>query len=816
MGCEPTVRSKERPRQVRSAELSNHNPEESSLQSPLTRRRSGLKLRASYAPNRPAKHRRLLGVVVMLVLATFAAISLLALQPPDPLPATVPASEFSAERSFSHVEQIAERPHPVGSAANAEVRDYLVGQLTDLGLQPSVQEATVARTKEGIASIARVHNIHARIEGRSPTGHVVLVAHYDSVPRGPGAADDGAGVAAILEIARALTSGPPPRNHIDVVLTDAEEPGLLGAQAFVRGRRLDPRRSIVLNLEARGTSGPALMFESSSDNAALIPALANAQRPIAGSGWEACYRLLPGDTDFSVFRDAGFAGMNFAFMEGSARYHTPEDSPANLDHASLQHMGSTVLAAARHFADQNLRAPRGGQLTYFTVLGELVHYPRSLAVSLAVLAAVVFVLTVLYARRRGVRIRGVGWAAASFLALLMVTMALGIGAWQVLLLPHPGYGSFHTGDTYRPEWYAAGLLALTAALSIAWYLLLRRRRTPEELVIGTWAWFVVLALTSAAFVPGASYLFTWTPLIGSLLLAAAIRWGREEPTWRYLALSAGAVPVVALLVPLVDLFFSIGLAFASGPMFMAALVLVTALPVLDLLALRRAWLVPVAAVVVGFALITAGLRIDTFDDEHPRQTRLVYALDADREQAWWLSADPDPPPWTDRYVNTERIKADDRFPDSPSLSLLSRYYSGPASVAQIKPPDITVRRSERDGDTRELRLRITPGEVSRLALYAHTRSYTVTAATVDGISVEEVCGQRQDTDPSKWGFVFHGGPPEGIEVTLEARGEGPLPLRVISYRDGLPQVPELRRLPDHLTWSGTSSNLTMVAKSYRV
>jgi hypothetical protein len=220
--------------------------------------------------------------------------------------------------------------------------------------------------------------------------------------------------------------------------------------------------------------------------------------------------------------------------------------------------------------------------------------------------------------------------------------------------------------------------------------------------------------------------------------------------------------------------------------------------------------------VVGLALFAAGLRIDTFDDEHPRQTRLVYALDADQEQAWWLSADPDPAPWTDRYVNTGRIVTDDRFPDSPSLSLSSRYYSGPASVARIEPPDVTVRRSERDVDTRELRLRITPNGASRLALYADTRSHTVTAATVDGISVEEAPGQRQDTDPSKWGFVFHGGPPEGIEVTLEVRGEGPLPLRVIAYRDGLPQVPELTPLPDDVTWSGTSSNLTMVAKSYRV
>src|SRR5215204_2073352 len=143
-------------------------------------------------PKGAVKH-RWIGVVVALVLGALAAVSLLML----------------------------ERPHPVGSPANAEVRDYLVGQLEDLGLRPTVQEATSARTMEGTASIARVHNIHTRIPGSSPTGHVVLVAHYDSVPRGPGAADDGAGVAAILEIARAITSGSPPRNDIDIVFTDA-------------------------------------------------------------------------------------------------------------------------------------------------------------------------------------------------------------------------------------------------------------------------------------------------------------------------------------------------------------------------------------------------------------------------------------------------------------------------------------------------------------------------------------------------------------------------------------------------------------------
>src|SRR5215212_6060839 len=172
----------------------NTNPScsENSPRSPLIRWRSRTKRRASYAPNRPAKRRRLLGVGVALVLGAFAAVSLLTLAPLEPRPASTPANEFSAERAFSHVEQIAKRPHPVGSVANAKVREYLVDRLAALGLHPTVQEATSARTKEGTASIARVHNIHARIEGRNPTGHVVLVAHYDSVPRGLGAADDGA------------------------------------------------------------------------------------------------------------------------------------------------------------------------------------------------------------------------------------------------------------------------------------------------------------------------------------------------------------------------------------------------------------------------------------------------------------------------------------------------------------------------------------------------------------------------------------------------------------------------------------------------
>jgi hypothetical protein len=786
---------------------------ESSPGSLSTRREP--KRRVSYATNESTKRRRWLGAVVALALGVLVAVVLLTRAPLEPLPTGAPAGEFSAEHAFSHVERIAERPHPVGSAANTEVREYLVGQLTALGLRPRVQTATATHTADGITSMARVNNIQARIEGTDSTGHVVLVAHYDSAPNAPGAADDGAGVAAILEISRALTSGPSPRNDVDILLTDAEEPGLLGARAFVDAGRLDPRRSVVLNLEARGTSGPAIMFESSPNNASVIPALAGAQRPFAGSEAEALYGLMPNNTDFTFFKEAGFAGLNFAFVGGSAYYHTPEDTPDNLEPASLQHIGSTVLDAARHFAEQDLGASRGGQLTYFTVLGELLRYPQGLALPLALLATVVLAATMLYARRRGgIRARGVAWAAAGFLALLVATTALGIGIWQVLLLLRPGYGSFPFGDTYRPGWYAAGALALTAWLTFAWYLLLRRRYTPEQIGLAIWAWLVVLALLTAVFVPGAAYLFTWPPLVGGLALSAAVRWGGADPAWRWLACSAAAVPAIALLLPSVD--FSTGLSFAAFPMIVAVVVLGTILPVLDLLALRRAYIVPVAAVVVGLALLAAGLRVDAFDDEHPRQTSLVYALDADRGRATWISGDTTPAPWTDRYVDAQRTGADDRFPDSPVFSLPSSYHTGPASVARVEPAGVRVMRSERDGDARMIRLRITPGEASRLAVYAGDTTHAVIAAKVDGTRVDEAPGQTSSDTLSGWGFVYHAVPPEGIDVTLEVRGEGQLPLRVLSYRDGLPQVPELTPRPDGLTWSATSSNLTMIAEDHRV
>ena len=113
----------------------------------------------------------------------------------------------------------------------------------------------------------------ARVRGTASTGAVLLAAHYDSAPEAPGAADDGAGVAAILEAVRALRHHPPLRNDLIVVFTDGEEKGLLGARLFVRDHRWVEDVALVLDFEARGNTGPSILFETSAVGMSLLDAL---------------------------------------------------------------------------------------------------------------------------------------------------------------------------------------------------------------------------------------------------------------------------------------------------------------------------------------------------------------------------------------------------------------------------------------------------------------------------------------------------------------------------------------------------------------
>ena len=241
---------------------------------------------------------------------------------------------------------------------------------------------------------ALVHNVVGRLPGRDSSRAVLLVAHYDSVPTAAGAADDGSGVATLLETARALRAGPPPKNDVIFLFTDGEERGLLGSQAFLEQDPWAYAAGVVLNFDSPGSSSPALMYETSPRNGRLISAYLAAGRAYGSSLMYEVSRRQPVVSDFRPFVAKGIPGMTFGMLDGPAYDHTAYDSLASFHEAGLQHEGDTALGLARRLGDADLWNLRAPDAVYFDLTGSVaVSYPTS------------WVLPVHRARRRAVRRR---------------------------------------------------------------------------------------------------------------------------------------------------------------------------------------------------------------------------------------------------------------------------------------------------------------------------------------------------------------------------------------------------------------------------
>ncbi|HPO16893.1 MAG TPA: M20/M25/M40 family metallo-hydrolase [Candidatus Hydrogenedentes bacterium] len=728
-------------------------------------------------------------LLVLVCVGVCVALSLFVQRSPRPLPANAPADQFSAERALVHIREIAQRPHPLGSPDNARVHDYLAGAIRSMGYEPVLRPTQLLGNDQWPNRRAyHTENVLVRVPGTAPTKAIVLMGHYDSTPYGPGAADDGAAVASMLESLRALKHSPPLKNDVIFAFTDGEEGGLLGAKAFLQ----DPWYKDVgmaINFEARGHYGSSLMFETSQDNAFIAREfLKGAPYPVASSLMFDIAGRMPTTTDYEILKKDGIPGIGFAFIGGLIYYHTRNDNPDNLSLASLQHHGSYALPLARHFGNLDLSGlkridlahPTKDNVVYFNTLGfHTAHYPVSWVWPLTGLLCLLFVgVIALGITRNLVTVRGMLMGVIMLLAgILAAALFTGLIVFIGFLL-HQEY------VLYRSYEYLYGFLALSLAIIFFIFSRFERWARSQELALGAIAWWVALCLFMTAFFPGGSFLFQWPAVFVLIALGLVfILYGRVSNTVSLLLLLAGAAPSIILFSPTLLQFFQ-ALTIVFSPGLFAVVVLVSGLLVPGVLVLKRPnrWWFSGISLACALPILALALYGRPFSSEYPKMNSLCYAMNWDTGQAFWLTSDSRLDTWTRSFFSkgAARESLEQFLPND-----MHRYLKAPAPMWSFDQPQMNVLDDQTQNGERTLHLKVvSPRKAAEIELF--TKAPTeVLSASLNGM----LLGEGKKAKPPFWRLHYRGFSGDGLDLVLTVPENNPVNLVVREKSFGLDGLP---------------------------
>ncbi len=696
-----------------------------------------------------------------LALAICAGLFLLVwlrYQPPAPKPATAPSDKFSAVRAESFLAPLVGngQPHPVGSAADAVIRQAIAADLTRLGYQPHIETGFACSYDQ---TCAQVQNVVARLHGSEPGKVILVAAHYDSVPAGPGASDDGSSVATMLEVARALRAAPPPRHSVVFLFDEGEEAGLLGAVAFVAESPWAREVGAAVNLEARGTSGPSLMFETGRHSLWLMPLFARAvPRPLANSLSYAIYRRLPNDTDFSIFRKHGFDGFNFAFIGSVSHYHTPLDNLRNLDPGSLQSQGDHALGIIRALANAKLGVPRPGQAVFFDVAAwRMVWWPLGWTPWIAVIALALILICAVRLWMRG-RLRGV-----YFLGALMAPPVAFALAWVLssgLLRILRQIGSVPSGWVAHPvplvaACWLAGVLA-------AW-LFSSTRIGFEEFWCAVWIWWAALALAVSVVLPEGS--FVWlVPALSAGILGLGIIASGSEIALLLAAIAPACVAALFTFQTALPLYTAMGTAALPIVSVLVAFLALTLSPLI--VHAGKKWRFATLAFLAFAMVASAGFAavLPPYTPQSPERMSEYFIQNTDSGRAHWLITPESGalPPSLSRIAHFYR-GAHDLFPWFPP--------SAPAFVAGAPPlnapgPSWTIEKSQLKDGRLEVQAHIASPRGAPVVALLFPPSVRVYSFSVNGVSVPPPPRRRAQFASGWRRFSVVTTPPSGVDVSF--------------------------------------------------
>ncbi len=647
--------------------------------------------------------------------------------------------DFSVENALDHLKIISKKPHYTGSEYHSVVRDYILNELNNMGLETEIQNQVVTRF---CCVGTNTSNIIGTIKGSSNGKSLVLLTHYDSRHHASfGASDAGSGVVTILEGVRAfLSKNTIPINDIHLVFTDAEEIGLLGAQAFVKNHSLVDNIGLVLNFEARGSGGPSYMLmETNGKNGDLISEFINAEPgfPAANSLMYSIYKMLPNDTDLTVFREqANINGFNFAFIGDHFDYHTSLDTFDRLDRNTLIHQADYIMSMLNHFSKINLsELDSENDYVYlnFPIL-KMLHYPYSWIYPLLIFS-IIFFLFIIYLGLaiNKLSVQGILNGILALTISLFICLSVTIILWKTISHFNPDYADILHGFTYNGYYYITAFIFLNLFCLFSIYYPFFKNSSGLDLTIMPIGFWLIINVLIFIYLKGAAYFIIPVNLV--LFSILLIYFSNFKGNKKMLLWTFFSVPLIYIFAPQLKMFpVGLGLDNLFITSFFLVLIFVLLLPIFSNFAFKNQIKnLTLLTAIVFFAL--AFLNND-YDVNSKKPNSILYYSDLDSKQSYWLSRNENLDQFTSQFFKKNESIQEASFFSSSSKYGTPHKQSALADFIKFTSSDIQILKDTTAGNKRNLKLKITPERKINKIDLTTDNPFVLNSMSVQGVEFE--------------------------------------------------------------------------------
>lgn len=744
------------------------------------------------------------GILIFLFIVVMAVISFRASLPPEIIPAGE-QEEFSAERAMQYLRKVSAEPHASGTAAHGKVRAYIAEYCKQKGLEVEIQEGVNFSTWSTGVNAAFIKNIIATWKGTDPNGKAILVvSHYDSQINTAAAADDGAAVAAQMEVIDMLTKADRLQNDIIFLFTDSEELGLDGADYFVDHYDNIDGIGLILNFESRGNRGSSYSFETTSENGWMLREFKKAvKKPISNSLAYEIYKLMPNGTDFTEFKRTGITGINSAFIDGWAYYHSPADTPDNIDQRSLQHHGDHMLGMIRHFGNMDLSQTKASDVIFFNPLGGwLWIYSQSLDLPLILLTVLLWIVCAVKGNtEKRVRWKSIFAGSGWMLLSLVVAMLLLLGYQQLTGLLAGRDSTWFASNQYQ---MGNTLIVILGLALLSFGLVFRKslKGSFESIYLGALLISILLIIPVKIFAPTGGYILYFPVLIalavylGYLFLDIHIKKGLPYAVGQMIAL---IIPL-GLWIPMAYMIFIVfGMGLPFGSMLFLVFFFPFLIPAYKMVSELNVHFVIYTGILVAIAGQVLLLTGKGYTDTAPKFTSLSYLVE--NGKAHWYAPVASLDDWNANYLDEGEEN------DTDQISLISSrprpYLMSDAPVANFDSLYHQVIQEDTIAGRRHITLRIEPASDS------FTLRMRLPEGTVFGSVMNEDSKDAQDRQGALY-LTMTGLPETAFSMTFSFPLSSDPSYRIQERKIGLPEQLLTTPMPSNYAHGLYSSNLILI------